>query len=366
MDLSYDDYLAHYGVKGMKWGVRKDEAVGRIKAKRQKAKESRIAADEGKYLNKGLTSEEAHAKAVKREKVRHRVKVVGGVAVTAAVAYIGTQEYKKRFQSVDLPMDTKLKNINRLGDDLDIDRRLYVTYKPGDSKKYRGAYAEQLRSGGPLGGLGIYPQHIFETTLTTTERIKAPSHHQAKKLYKEYREKRLSGLSKAELNMIGGDAFYLPKDYKIFNASLVNTGNKFVEENPGMGGMLNNKEIHDGFYKFLKSKGYNSVLDTNDQFISGYNTEKPLIVFNANSSAVKSGQKVVSQKESVPLARITTAQAVARQVGKAGAKIGVAYGANRKLKQSIRNRKVKQYFKDHPNSEMTEAEVHAMLDRKSD
>ena len=27
-DVSYDDYLAHYGVKGMKWGVRKSETPG--------------------------------------------------------------------------------------------------------------------------------------------------------------------------------------------------------------------------------------------------------------------------------------------------------------------------------------------------
>ena len=27
MTLTYDNYLEHYGVKGMKWGVRKDEEV---------------------------------------------------------------------------------------------------------------------------------------------------------------------------------------------------------------------------------------------------------------------------------------------------------------------------------------------------
>lgn len=353
MDVSYDDYLAHYGVKGMKWGVIKDDVSGRIKTHHQKAKASRIAADEGKYLNKGMSSEEAHAKAVKREKVRQRVKIAGGVAVTAAVAYVGTQEYKKRFQGVDLPMDTKLKNINKFGEDLNIDRRLYVTYKPGDSRKYRGAYAEQLRKGKAFDPNSA-AKNVFETTLTTTERIKAPSHHQAKKLYKEFREKQLSGVAPEDLKLFKNNSFFLPEDYKTFNRSLVGTGNKFTDS------------VNSGFYDFLKTKGYNSVLDSNDQFISGYNTEKPLIVFNANSSAVKSGQKLVSRKESVPLARITVAQAVGREAAKAGAKVGVAYGAHKKIKQAIRNQEVKEYFKEHPNSKMTEAEVHAMLDKKDD
>ncbi len=365
MDVSYDDYLAHYGVKGMKWGVIKDDVSGRIKTRHQKAKDSRIAADEGKYLNKGLSAEDAHAKAVKKEKIRRNIKIAGGVAATAAVAYVGTQEYKKRFQSVDLPMDTKLKNINKFGDDLDIDRRLYVTYKPKDSKKYRGAYAEQLRQGN-IFDPDSAAKRVFETTLTTTERIKAPSHHQAKKLYEEFRQKRFSALTPEQLNDMGSEAIFLPKNYTAFNRGLVGTGNKQADKTPGIGGFIVRKDIHDDFYKFLKSKGYNSVLDANDQFLSGYNTEKPLIVFNANSSAVKTGQKVVGHHESAPLARAVQSQAIAREVAKAGLKVGAAYGAQKKIKQTIRNRKVEQYFKEHPNSKMTEAEVHAMLDKKDD
>lgn len=32
-EMTYDDYLEHYGIKGMKWGVRKSEIRG---AKRRK------------------------------------------------------------------------------------------------------------------------------------------------------------------------------------------------------------------------------------------------------------------------------------------------------------------------------------------
>lgn len=352
-ESTYNDYLAHYGVKGMKWGVRRDEALESVKARYQREKESRIATDEGKYLNKGLSAEEAHAKAVKKEQIRHRVKVVGGVAVTAAVAYVGTQEYKKRFQSVDLPMDTKLKNINKFGEDLNVDRRLYVTYKPGDSKKYRGAYAEQLR-----GQFALDPdssaKRIFETTLTTTERIKAPSHHQAQKLYKEFRKKQLSEVAPEDLKFFENSPYFLPKDYKTFNRSLVGTGNKLTDG------------VNAGFYDFLKTKGYNSVLDANDQFISGYNTEKPLIVFNANSSAVKSGHRIVERTESIPLARITVAKAVGRETAKLGAKLGIAYGAHKKVERMSRNLRVKQYYQEHPNSKLTEAEVNALLDKEND
>lgn len=39
MNLSYDDYLAHYGVKGMKWGVRKDSPVRKTKSYVDRSKE---------------------------------------------------------------------------------------------------------------------------------------------------------------------------------------------------------------------------------------------------------------------------------------------------------------------------------------
>jgi hypothetical protein len=40
--ITYDDYLAHYGVKGMKWGVRKsDKEIAKAKADRAEKKAAR-------------------------------------------------------------------------------------------------------------------------------------------------------------------------------------------------------------------------------------------------------------------------------------------------------------------------------------
>ena len=45
MKDAYDDYLAHYGVKGMKWGVRKDRkrSSRQPRTEEQKAKRKQVA-----------------------------------------------------------------------------------------------------------------------------------------------------------------------------------------------------------------------------------------------------------------------------------------------------------------------------------
>lgn len=78
--IKKDGELRHYGVKGMKWGVRKEyEPVGRKKSKhRQKLEE--------KYRSKGMNSNEAEKAADKRIR---REKIVAGSAAAALVAAYG-------------------------------------------------------------------------------------------------------------------------------------------------------------------------------------------------------------------------------------------------------------------------------------
>lgn len=54
MELTYDDYLEHYGVKGMKWGVRKSDKER--SAKRTAKKEARQEKTTNRYLKKADAS----------------------------------------------------------------------------------------------------------------------------------------------------------------------------------------------------------------------------------------------------------------------------------------------------------------------
>ena len=64
---TYDDYLEHYGVKGMKWGRRKNENY----SSDQRARDSQIYGNRGvKRINKNMNKGESVSTARSREKTR--------------------------------------------------------------------------------------------------------------------------------------------------------------------------------------------------------------------------------------------------------------------------------------------------------
>lgn len=322
-------FLEHYGVKGMRWGVRKDEKVSNAPVKDSEKSAHRVRL-EAKYISKGMSQSAAEKKAIGRIKAEKVMLAVGAVGVAAAVAYVGSVEYQKRFSRVDLELGAKLTNINVLGDKQDFNRHLYTTIDERDTKKYRGMLATALRTN-PNNTM------IYETTLRSTERIKAPSQREAARLYKEFRATR-------------GKKWMLDKSYMKFNADLVDDPSGAAKE----------------FYDFMRSKGYNAILDANDQFITGYSARKPLIVFNAASSTVKVGQKVVDEQLSDRLAQIQTLQISAKEAAP-GVGLGLAViGGTKALDTKNRYGAVNSYFKEHPESKLSYAEVFSNLERSAD
>ena len=113
MELTYDDYLAHYGVKGMKWGLRKrrDSSSGRS----SKSGSSKSTSESNKHEKTKKIAKGAAAAAV----------VAGGVALAYAnrnnpsvrrglnsVAKLGNQMKNK---TVDSVYDVKLNRMAKRG-----------------------------------------------------------------------------------------------------------------------------------------------------------------------------------------------------------------------------------------------------------
>lgn len=341
-----DDIIIHFGVKGMKWGKRKDDSV----AKNQRhllpdsEKSKRRIKLEARYISEGLTKKDAALKAESRLKTEKILAVAGGVTIAAAAAYVGQREYVKRFAGVHINAGEYLQNINALGDKQDLDRRLYVTNDKSDSKKYRGlmyGHIKNLHKADPKTFSG---NQVFESILKTTTDIKAPSHNEAKKLYAEWRSDYIKKFdSYAFLANITA-----PKDYKVFNASIVN----------------NDPQSRD-FMDFVKSKGFNALLDSNDQFISGFDARKPLILFNGKSSVVESGRKIIDDTIGKKAHRKEIAKVVVKSIPKAYAPhLSLGLGVSTLVITNNTRRRyasAKKYLEEHPNSDMSLAEAYALV-----
>ena len=106
MEVTYDNYLAHYGVKGMKWGVRKDRRGGRKPTASRDKREARrlmkqtykkgtqsLSNKELERLNKRMQLEQSHKELRKKTGVLTRagksaaITMIAGAAGAALVPY---------------------------------------------------------------------------------------------------------------------------------------------------------------------------------------------------------------------------------------------------------------------------------------
>ena len=92
----YDGYLAHYGVKGMKWGQRKDRKKDRIRLNRSERKQVRKIKRERKKASKRrmLLSDEELNSRIKRMETEKKLK-----ELTSESVYPGKTAAKKIINS---------------------------------------------------------------------------------------------------------------------------------------------------------------------------------------------------------------------------------------------------------------------------
>lgn len=302
--------LYHYGIKGMRWGVRRY----------QYADGSLTPAGQKRYNNRGNSRTE-------------QIYKLTSMSVKEAVNSARTVATGSQYVDTYLKKGTTFARIQTSKDFENF--AFYATYKKSDQDKYLGLFGKNLKSRaateakraeklaektGDKEDLAKAKElrersdnmKVYQLKLETMKKLKVPSDENAgyitanllkepefkknvevsiQDLKEKMRRPAQQVLFKQAQNALRKDPSKMSSSekiavYKALNLSLTNH---------------NHQEIaaQNRLYSELKKKGYNALLDYNDREYSSYHAKRPMIVFDTDSvrlqSVAETNPKVVDK-----------------------------------------------------------------------
>lgn len=280
--------LAHYGVKGMKWGVR-----------RYQNKDGSLTSAGRKRYNDDVSKKEKQDKVETDEERKRRIRrnvIIGASAVAAGLLVIGGMKCGMQYQinvktlrkaSFGVQeISTRVMDLNKMSDK-DIVVKKGTKFQRISSKKFEDYSGE---------GKAIYTSYLKSDN--------AIYMHDMPDNINQWRKQHI-------INDGGKDAYKhvlkMNKDIKVASPKKVleayehATGNKSPKHYQYMNFMIDlvdrEKPENKKFFDFLKKAGYNAIVDENDG--GGTYTKSPLILINPAADVENVTSKTITKLDQI-------------------------------------------------------------------
>lgn len=311
--------LTHYGVKGMKWGVRKE-----YEPHPRKSAQKSVSSDDSRSVKQPSNKDGSSVKTKTPFNYKKAIAITAGgigigVAAYLGYKYIGRDYIRRNFgRKANSGGDTasvlgERFYRNFINKDRDVTlapgqtfqrittasnsgytENVFMSYKNADKDEYKGVLG-WMRLRDMAGDPNASEIKLYQTTLTAEKAIKLPSKKtrvsEFKKLCTENPQGVLDFINSHEerkltkLNL--NDSVEFEKTYRKFNNAL------------GIGLGPENKygDVVREYYSKLGRLGYDAIPDENDIRLSTFKAQAPIIMFDTAKSGLKSTTRELTPGE---------------------------------------------------------------------